>query len=152
MKVPCHTILILNLYSFLLLICLCQINFQTQKESLRRLRKTFSSPTGASFFPQIPAKQEHFSHFCIQLLPYLQVFLAAHSVLEGTGMMLASWLRALQSWTREGRSHFFSVLLRKFGLRYMLSQITCTLSLLARGHLHKINMTLGMETWTIFGS
>lgn len=36
------------LFAFFLLIFLCQLNFQTQPETLRKLRKAFSSPTVAS--------------------------------------------------------------------------------------------------------
>ena len=45
-RLPCHVKFILNkLLAFLLLICLCQFNFQTQPRTVRRSGKTFSSPT-----------------------------------------------------------------------------------------------------------
>ena len=44
----------INLYAFLLLICLCQFNFQTQPVNLRGSRKIFSLPYTCKVLSRVP--------------------------------------------------------------------------------------------------
>ena len=97
-----------DVYAFLLLICLCQFDFQTQPGTLREFRNTFSFSTGATLsHPRYSEWRSWTSSILIREWPRTPVFLPGESAwteepggLQSVGSQSQTRLRdlTLSSW------------------------------------------------------